>query len=202
MVLKQFRTTCRVADFFLSCTSLAWPPSWEFTHLLIAQIKWATVSDSLRSLRTNEQLWANHSGRSFQKSDCERIAQVSYDKWATISNSLRSLMINEQIACLFWLNRSFTLALTKNEPLAQKKLTKIIFFVTFFEHLKQNKWFAHSLFFIEWCEWIAQVAHQKWANHSFFWVNCSSAHFSQKTSNSLRKPMSKFPTLPKGQVYC
>ena len=28
----------------------------------IAQIKWETVSDSLRSLRTNEWLWANRSG--------------------------------------------------------------------------------------------------------------------------------------------
>ena len=41
----------------------------SFAHLLIrsfahfAQIKWVTVSDLLRSLKTNEQLWANCSGR-------------------------------------------------------------------------------------------------------------------------------------------
>ena len=78
---------------------------WEFTHLLIAhslihsfahfaQIKWATVSDSLRSLKTNERLWANLSGRSYQKRDHERIAQVTHDKWATVSDSLRLLTKN------------------------------------------------------------------------------------------------------------
>ena len=69
----------------------------------------------------------------------------------------------------------------------------------------------------EWCEQIAQVAHQKWA----MWANRSgrspkmsdvskslrsltknapmreSLIFSQKTSDSLRKPMSKFPALQK-----
>ena len=48
--------------------------------------QWATVSDSLRSLRTNEQLWANRSGRSCQKSDCEQIAQVAHQKWAMWAN--------------------------------------------------------------------------------------------------------------------
>ena len=48
------------------------------------------------------------------------------------------------------------------------------------------------------CERITQVAHQKWANewisHFFEWI----AHlliFGQKTSDSLGKPMSKFPAL-------
>ena len=52
----------------------------SFAHLLIAhfaQIKWATGSDSLRSLKTNERLWANPSGRSRQMSDREQIAQVA-----------------------------------------------------------------------------------------------------------------------------
>ena len=48
----------------------------SFTHF--AQIKWATVSDSLRSLRGNE--W---------------IAHVAQDKWVTLSDSLRSLRGNE-----------------------------------------------------------------------------------------------------------
>ena len=79
---------------------------WEFAHLLIthllirsfcsnqmsdyerftqiAQDKWATVSELLRSLKTNEQPWANPSGRSWQMSDREQITQV--------------LMINEQMS--------------------------------------------------------------------------------------------------------
>ena len=51
---------------------VTFPQGWEFAHLLIAhrsfahfaQIKWATMSDLLRSLKTNEQPWAIRSGRS------------------------------------------------------------------------------------------------------------------------------------------
>ena len=53
----------------------------------------------------------------------------------------------------------------------------------FYECLKKNERFAHSLFLNERCEQIAQVAHSL-----IFW---------QKTSNSLRKPMSEFPALGK-----
>ena len=89
---------------------------WEFAQ--IAQFKWATVSSSLRSLRTNEQLWANRSGRSCQKSDCEQIAQVAHQKWAMWANrkSLRLLTKNEwpwanrlglSLKISKWANRSF-----------------------------------------------------------------------------------------------
>ena len=66
----------------------------------------------------------------------------------------------------------------------------------------------------EWCERIAQVDHQKWVTMSELltkmikWVNRSFleqiAHLLiilQKTSNSLRKPMSKFPTQEKSQHH-
>ena len=49
----------------------------SFAHF--AQIKWATVSDLLRSLKTNELPWANRSGRSRQMSNREGFA---HDKWA------------------------------------------------------------------------------------------------------------------------
>ena len=47
-------------------------------------------------------------------------------------------------------------------------------------------------------EWIAQVAHQKWANEwipHFFERITHSLIFGQKTSDSLGKPMSEFPAL-------
>ena len=66
----------------LICTSLI----RSFAHF--AQIKWATVSDLLRSLITNERPRANRSGRSEEMGDRERIAQVSQDKQATMSDSL------------------------------------------------------------------------------------------------------------------
>ena len=64
----------------------------------LALIKWATVSNLLRSLKTNERLWAIRSDRSRQMSHCERIAQVAHIKRMTVSESLRSLMINEPIS--------------------------------------------------------------------------------------------------------
>ena len=87
---------CNV-NIFISNTQ-----GWEFAHLLIthllirsfrsnqmsnyerftqiAQDKWATVSELLRSLKTNEQPWANPSGRSWQMSDREQFAQGAHDK--------------------------------------------------------------------------------------------------------------------------
>ena len=50
----------------------------------IAQDKWATMSESLRSLKTNERPWANLSGCSW--------------KWANVSDLLRLLKINERFA--------------------------------------------------------------------------------------------------------
>ena len=52
--------------------------------ILIAQDKWASVSESLRSLRGNEQLWAIRSGRSEKMSD--------------VSETLISLTKNEQMS--------------------------------------------------------------------------------------------------------
>ena len=47
-------------------------------------------------------------------------------------------------------------------------------------------------------EWIAQVTHQKWANERitvFLSESLIGSFFCKKTSNSLRKLMSEFPTL-------
>ena len=61
----------------------------------VAQQKWVTMSDSLTSLRGNEQSWANHSGRSPK-------------------------MI-EWVNCLyFWVNRSFAHFWAKSEQFARK----------------------------------------------------------------------------------
>ena len=85
----------------------------SFAHF--AQIKWTTVSDSLRYLRTNEQSWANRSGRSAEMSDCEQSAQVAQDKWVTVSDLLRPLMITERMSDSLkknWLNKSKILFLS------------------------------------------------------------------------------------------
>ena len=86
---------------------------WEFAHSLMltpsfaqfAQIKWATVSDSLRSLKTIERQWGNCSGRSEEMSDREQFAQVTQRKWAMWANrSFRSPKMSK------WVNRSFFLS--------------------------------------------------------------------------------------------
>ena len=69
-----------------------------------------------------------------------------------------------------------------------------MFYIVFYFILK-NEQFAHSLIF---GELIAQVAHQKIVNEriaSFFERVAHWLIFSQKTSDSLRKPMSEFPGL-------
>ena len=57
----------------------------------IAQDKWATMSESLRSLISKDWLWANCSGRSWQMSDREQFAQVTHDKWANEQFTQKSL---------------------------------------------------------------------------------------------------------------
>ena len=155
---------------------------WEFAHSLfaywlicsfaqIAQIKWATVSDLLRLLRTNEQLWANCSGRSGQMSDHEPIAQVTHDKRATVSDSLSLLMINEWMSILlgFFANSSFALSLTKKWVIRSNFFWLKSYLWYVFCMFFLNERMAHSLFFNERCEQIAQVAHKKWA----MWANRS-----------------------------
>ena len=116
----------------------------SFTHRSFphfAQIKWATVSDSLRSLKTNERPWANPSGRSEEMSNREQIAQVAQDKWASLSNLLRLLRGNERMSVSLkkcWLNKS-----------------KILFLVFFIYDLKKfiEKWVNPSFpFYGEQCE--------------------------------------------------
>ena len=61
----------------------------------VAQRKWATVSESLRSLKTNERPWAIRSGCSEEMSD--------------VSESLISLTKNEQMSDSLkknWLQKS------------------------------------------------------------------------------------------------
>ena len=185
----------------------------------IAQIKWGTVSNSLRSLRTNKWLWANCSGCSCQKSDCEQIPQIAHDKWTTVSNLLRLLMINEQIARFFWVHRSFVFCSQKTSDSLNKNLTKIIFFGTFFVSFKQKTSYLlipsflmnnvseslRSLTKNERCEWIARIAHQKWATISICsggspkmsdheriakaahqkWANERIAHYFERIAHSL-----------------
>ena len=133
----------------------------SFAHF--AQIKWATVSDSLRSLKTNEWPWANRSGHSEVMSNHEWITQVAQDKWATMSDSLRSLRGNEWMSDLlktFWLKKS-------------KILFNYVLFKVFLKKFWKNVRIAHfrsfPLFFGEWCEGITHFAQIKWA----IWANRS-----------------------------
>ena len=73
-----------------------------------------------------------------------------------------------------------------------------------FFYLK-NERIAHSLFFGEWCEWIAQVTHHKWVMWAILSESLRSltknkriAHLlilGKKRAIRLEKQMSEFPAL-------
>ena len=85
------------------CSDRSWQKSDYEQIAQVANQKWSTVSNLLRSLTTNEQPWADPSGCSWHK-----------------SNLSESLVFSEWISLL----------LTKNERFTQKYLNKIIFFVS------------------------------------------------------------------------
>ena len=99
---------------------------WSFAHPSFAQIaqdRWANVTNSLRSLRTNEQLWGNRSGHSWKMSKCEQFAQVAQEKWA-----------NEQITRFFEQSLNFLFCSQKISDLLKKNWKTCIFcmFLQFF----------------------------------------------------------------------
>ena len=164
----------------------------------------------LRSLKTNERLWLNRSGRTRQMSNRKWIAQVAHDKWATVSDSLRSLMINKQMS-----------AFLKNFWLTNLKSYLLVCFTVHIYIFLSKKWANCSFPLFWWAMWanysgcspkmsnvseslgsltkneqceqigIAQVPHQNWVNE---WIS-HLLIFSQKTSDSLRKLMSEFLAL-------
>ena len=76
----------------------------------IAQVthqKWATMSESLRSLRVNERLWANRSGRSPKMSEW---ANRSFFEWIT-----HSLIFGQKTSDLLRKPMSEISALVKNK---------------------------------------------------------------------------------------
>ena len=151
-----------------------------FAHFI--QIKWATVSDSLRSLKTNEQLWANCSGRSYQKRDREWIA---HDKWGTGTFLLRSLTKNERFAQQFLAKKSKTIFFSMfyirflflkmcNVSKSLKSLTK-----------NERPWAIRSG---------CSPKVSEWANHLFFWGNHSFAHFFAKNERFAQKHNEVIPS--------
>ena len=135
----------------------------SFAHLLIslksnerfaqiAQDKWATVSELLRSLKTNEQPWAIHSGY--------------LEKWA-----------NQRFVQKIWLKKSKILiyyVLFKVFKKKFEKVSKLLIFAYFLFFGEWCEWIAHFAQ-IKWVmranlspkmsnhEQFAQVAQRKWA---------------------------------------
>ena len=152
----------------------------------VAQRKWATVSDSLRSLRGNEL--------------CEGIAYFVHQKWGNEQFAQKILAKNLK-SCF---NMSYIRFIFKKKF---EKMSELLIFAHFLFFCEQCEWISHFAQ-IKWAMWanrsfrsrkmsnheqFAQVAQRKWAmwanlsfrsakmsewvNHSFFWANCSFAHF-------------------------
>ena len=60
----------------------------------ITQDKWETLSESLRSLRGNKQLWAIRSGRSEEMSDVSKTL-ILLTKNERMSNSLKKIWLKK-----------------------------------------------------------------------------------------------------------
>ena len=112
-----------------------------------------------------------------------------------IAHLVRSFMIKERMS------KSLICSFAhKKWAICSTNLTKIVFFVRFlyvflYIFLK-SKQFAHSLFIIERCERIAQVAHKKGANEqiAFFWANRSLlSHFFTKNERFALKTNERIP---------
>ena len=194
---------------------------WEFAHSLICSslIRSSLIcsfAHLLRSLKSNEQLWAIPSDYSGQMRDCERIVQVTHVKKATVSESLRSLKTNERISESFVFSEQIThLLFCSQKPAIFSNffLTKIKFlkrflsiffkqaicsFPLFNEGMSNVSESLRSFTKNEWpCGILSGLSPKmsKWANCLFFEQIDHLLIFSQKKSYLLRKPMSEFPTL-------
>ena len=154
----------------------------------VAQDKWATVSNSLRSLRGNEQM-------------SDSLKKI----WLTKSNILFFSMLYIQ---LFYLKMSELLISSFWWPMGVNRsgrspkmsnVSKLLWLLTKNEGpwailLGRSEEMSDR-------EQIAQVAHQKWANEWIVhFLRKKIAHsliFWQKTSDLLGKPMGEFPALQK-----
>ena len=181
----------------------------------IDQDKWANVSKSLKSLKGNEQSWANHSGRSRQKSDHEWFAKLTQRNLAD-ERFAQKVLTKKILKMLFYyvLLKVFYIKNFKkmSESLIFAHLPQFCEWIAHFaqnnERCEQMAHFAHqkwatmsdSLRSLRGNEWCKQIAHQKWANEwitHFFERITHSFIFGQKTSGSLGNQMSKFPALEK-----
>ena len=144
----------------------------SFTHF--AQIKWATVSDLLRLLKKNERPWVNRSGGSEEMSDvsdslrslrgneqCEWIAHFAHQKWA-----------NERFDPKIWLKRSkilfyyvlFKVFYKKNF----EKMSESLIFAHFLFFGEWCEWIAHFAQ-IKWAMWVNRSFHSpKMSDHERF----------------------------------
>ena len=154
-----------------------------FAHLLIAH--------SLRSLKSNEWLWANRSDRSSQKRDREQIAQVAHDKWATASDLLRSLMINERMneSLVFSEQIAYSLFCSQQTSVSRKQFWLKSYFL-----VRLCMYFLRGIHLFPLCYWVMWVncsgcspKMSKWANCLFFWANRSFAHFFRKNKRFAQK---------------
>ena len=156
---------------------------WEFAHSLIANLlicsfcsnqmsaseriaqrKWANVSQSLRSLKTNEGPWAICSGRSEEIGFTKKFGlKKSKTLFFSMFYIWFFILTNERIAYSLFSGERCECSLrlpTKNERCERIAQVAHQKWVTMSDSLR-------SLRGNERCEWIAHFAHEKWANERF-----------------------------------
>ena len=162
----------------------------SFAHFL--QDKWATVSESLRSLRGNERM-SNSFKKCWQKNLKSTflvcfIYGFLYKKWANRSFPL--------FWWAMWVNRSGrSPKMSDREGLAQVAHQKWVTMSDLLTSLRGNEqsWANRSGRSPKMSEWV---------NCSFFWANCSFTHFWAKNERFARKTYEWIPSPAKKWPKC
>ena len=151
-------------------------------------------------------------------SDRERIAQVTQRKWATMSESLRSLKTNEQLWAIRG-NERMSDSL-QNYGLKNLKSCFLVCFTYGFFILKMSDLLIPSFLVSDVSELLRPLNKNErcerswgnrsggspkmseWVNSSFFWANCSFAHFwakherfARKTDEGIPSPAWQYPSV-------
>ena len=159
-----------------------------------AQDKWATASESLRSLRGNER--------------CEQITHFAQNKWATMSDLLSLLRGNEGMSwknlkscfTMFYLSWKF---FWKNERIALFRSFPLFWWAMWVNcSFRSNQMSDGSESLVSLTKNERPLAicsgrseeMREWVNCSFFWENRSFAHFWAKNKRFARKSNEQIPS--------
>ena len=160
------------------------------------------ITLSLKIARIKEQLWVNHSSRFLKMSDISKLILSLITKEGPTVSELLSPLFKEDLHK--WFARDLSKWLSKMSSSLEKIHIFVCFWQFFIDFPKSKSLpLLFLLFFKEWWEWFTLslfTKEQPWA--ICFRCSWQKSNWNEritllltKTSDSLKKPISKFPTL-------